>query len=321
MKRFICVFLAVLTVFFCVSCGKDERGLPDYDNLSFEAVDKSVGCTPLLYKVTGGKGGVLYLLGSIHVGDERTQTMPDYIMDAYNGSDYICVEADIVAYEQDIMKLMADLQLMLCEKNKTIRDHLDPQLYADMKKFLQSTGKYNASYELYRPTLWSSLVDEAIRSYTELETEYGVDRYFINKANEDGKEIIEVESVDFQNNLMLGFSDELYSLLIAESVYYPEEGVNGLNSMYEIWLGGDEAELEEMLKLDYTGLSDEERKLVEEYNTKMLTERNVGMADKAEEYLSTEGTGFYIVGTAHIVGDGALVELLRDRGYTVEVVK
>jgi len=45
------------------------------------------------------------------------------------------------------------------------------------------------------------------------------------------------------------------------------------------------------------------------------------MADRAEEYLAEGGTGFYVVGAAHIVGEGALVELLRDRGYTVEKVK
>ncbi len=292
----------------------------DYDNLSFESYERTEECTPLLYKVTDDKGAALYLLGSIHVGDDRTQSMPDYVMNAYNASSYICVEVDIVEYEKNIAKQLADLNLLLCPKGETVRDHMDKAVYKDMKNFLQSADMYNAAYEQYMPSLWSSLVDEALRSYTDLTTDCGVDRYFLNKAAVQGKEIKEVESIDFQNALLAGFSDELYELLIASSVYNPEESVNQLNYMYETWLSGDEKAIEEMLLLDYEGLSEEEKALVEDYNNKMLFDRNVGMADKAEEYLADGGTGFYIVGMAHIAGDGAIVKLLRDRGYTVEKI-
>lgn len=320
-KRILCLILALITLFSFVSCRSELKKLPDYDDLTLSSLDDTKACTPLLYKATDGKGAVLYLFGSIHIGDKRTQSMPDYIMDAYNASSYICVEADIVAYEKDLNEQIKDLQKMRCETGKTIKDYLGKELYEDTRKMLQSRKLYNAAYDMYLPALWTSLVDEAIRSYTELESDYGVDRYFINKASADGKGIKEIESVDFQNDLMLGFSAELYRLMIADSVYYPEESVNSLNAMYEIWLGGDEAEIEEMLRLDYTGLSDEERIMCEDYNKKMLTDRNVGMADKAEQYLAEGGTGFFVVGAAHIVGEGAIVELLRDRGCTVEIVR
>lgn len=384
MRKFICVFLAVLMLFATVACSKDDaknsssedsaiesvdekestadsqsvesvddkgdssddqsaqsvddKGdssddqsdqsseeedeiVPDYDNLSFEPVEKTEECTPLLYKVTDDKGAVLYLLGSIHVGDERTQAMPDYVMDAYNSSDYICVEANIVAYEEDFEKLMSLAMKMMCKKGTTIKDYLSPDVYESTKKLLKSTGMYNAAYEMYGPAMWSSMVDEALMTYTELESDYGVDRYFINKANEDGKDVVEVESVEFQYDMMLGFSNDIYNMVMAESLYNPEEYVNSVNHMYETWLRGNEADIEEMLKIDYTGLSEEETKLAMEYNNKMLTERNIGMADKAEEYMADGGTIFYIVGTAHVAGDGALEELLRERGYKVEVVK
>ena len=58
----------------------------------------------------------------------------------------------------------------------------------------------------------------------------------------------------------------------------------------------------------------------EEYNTKMITERNLSMADTAEEYLTRGGTGFFVVGAAHILGEGGCVELLTERGYAVDRV-
>lgn len=315
-KKFLYLFTVFALLLGFASCG----GGIDYDNLSFESYEKTAECTPLLYKVSGNNGAELYLLGSVHIGDERIMSMPDYVMDAYNDSSYICVEVDIVEYEKNIAKQFSDLNLLRCPLGETVRDHMDKGVYRDMKSFLQSRGLYNATYEQYMPSFWSSLVDEALRSCTDLTADCGVDRYFLNQSKTQGKEIKEVESIDFQNALLAGFSDELYELLIASSIYNPEESVNQLNSMYETWLSGDEKAIEKMLQPHYEGLPEAERALVEDYNNKMLFDRNVGMADKAEEYMSEGGTGFYIVGMAHIVGDGAIVNLLRNRGYTVEKV-
>ena len=82
------------------------------------------GCTPLMYKVSDGKGATLYLLGSIHIGDKRTRNMPDYVMDAYSSSSYLCVEANIVAYEKDLEAQMRDLKTMECAKGKSIKEYL-----------------------------------------------------------------------------------------------------------------------------------------------------------------------------------------------------
>lgn len=53
----------------------------------------------------------------------------------------------------------------------------------------------------------------------------------------------------------------------------------------------------------------------------MLIDRNLGMADFVEDALASGDEVFVCVGAAHVVGKDALVELLRERGYTVELVK
>ena len=50
----------------------------------------------------------------------------------------------------------------------------------------------------------------------------------------------------------------------------------------------------------------------------MLTDRNIGMADKAEEYLDSGKSVFFAVGAAHMVDSDGVVQLMKDRGYTVE---
>ena len=50
----------------------------------------------------------------------------------------------------------------------------------------------------------------------------------------------------------------------------------------------------------------------------LITDRNVGMADKVEEYMQGDKTYFVIAGAAHMIGDDGIPALLRSRGYTVE---
>ncbi|MBQ7160413.1 MAG: TraB/GumN family protein, partial [Clostridia bacterium] len=49
-------------------------------------------------------------------------------------------------------------------------------------------------------------------------------------------------------------------------------------------------------------------------------DRNIGMADKAEEYLAAGQKTFFAVGTGHMVGEGGIADLLTQRGYTVEKI-
>ncbi|MBQ1436598.1 MAG: TraB/GumN family protein, partial [Ruminococcus sp.] len=71
---------------------------------------------------------------------------------------------------------------------------------------------------------------------------------------------------------------------------------------------------------EYAKLTDEEKELYADYQKTMLTDRNVGMADKAEEYLASGKNVFVAVGAGHMVSDEGVVQLLKNRGCKVERV-
>jgi uncharacterized protein YbaP (TraB family) len=71
---------------------------------------------------------------------------------------------------------------------------------------------------------------------------------------------------------------------------------------------------------DPAELTEEEQKLVDEYNNAMGTDRNDDMLDVAIGYLESGEVVFYAVGLAHLLAEDGLVNTLRDAGYTVELV-
>ena len=60
--------------------------------------------TPLFYHVTGENGQEMWLLGTIHVGDERTGFLPQEIYDAFAASDALALECDSEAFDEQMEK-------------------------------------------------------------------------------------------------------------------------------------------------------------------------------------------------------------------------
>ena len=50
----------------------------------------------------------------------------------------------------------------------------------------------------------------------------------------------------------------------------------------------------------------------------MVTRRNQAWLPRVEQLLHGDGTSMVVVGALHLVGEGGLVDLLRDQGYQVE---
>ena len=156
-----------------------------------------------------------------------------------------------------------------------------------------------------------------------MSSDYGVDMQLMELAKEQEKEILSVESGEFQMDLLANLSDALQELLLKEVVEYGQFATNyGTEELFEMWCRGDEAELIQYLneEEDDSDLTEEEKALYAEYENALGGMRNEDMLAVAQDYLNSGKTVFYAVGLAHLLTDDGLVNTLRDAGYTVELV-
>ena len=141
-----------------------------------------------------------------------------------------------------------------------------------------------------------------------------IDMFFMNSATNSKKEVLELESADFQINLMdsvLGkFQNEfvLYTLTDLDS---SSEAVDG---MFEIWEKGDQQALEDNILEQFKLLPN-----AEVFIKKFLTERNEKMAGKINDFLQTDKTYFVVVGAAHIIGKDGILDLIgKSKKYSIK---
>lgn len=297
-------------------------------NVSAPDVEPENTATPLFYHVTGPDGQEMWLLGTIHVGDNRTGYLPQEIYDAYTAADALAVECNTRAFEEQA-KNDPEIQEAVSHTyyysdSTTAEDHVsDSELYKAALQMMKATGNYFFNAPYLKVAGWAISIDNFfLRQCYTLSSDKGVDNRLLMMAEADGKTILEVESCLFQLKMLTGWSDALSEDLLASAVStHTLEYAAQLQELYEMWCAGDEATLIAYLNEDPGELTAEEQALYDEYNKAMSLDRDIGMVKTAINYLESGDTVFYAVGLAHVLSEDGLVNSLREAGYTVELVE
>lgn len=276
--------------------------------------------TPLFYKITNNENSsTIYLLGSIHVADDKIYPLNDTIMSAYHASDYLAVECDIVNIDSSIQA--EQTKKMMYTDGTMIKDHINEKVYQKMVEFLENKGMYNTVYDSFKPIFFTSLFESLVYEEANLNPNAGIDMHFINLAMKDKKSILEVESIDFQFDLLSTLSDEINNLMLESYIEDYAIQVENTKALYVAWKKGDIKDLERLSLAEDESMTETERKLYEEYKKLLLNNRNHGMASKLEQYMAENKNVFCLVGAGHIVGNEGVAKLLENNGYTVEQIK
>lgn len=324
MKKLKLFMIIVPLIFFITGCGTEEEKIPEVKE------EPKITSTPLLFEATKeGSDTKLYLFGSIHAAKEDLYPFPDYVINAYKDSDAIAVEFDIIEYASDLKSQLEFAQKMVLQDGKSIIDYIGKDTYEKAVTILKNAKLYSNFYYTYHPVMWYSLLSNAMVADAKLDTNYGVDSHIIRKAKEDNKDIIELESFDYQMNMLLDVDSNIMSLMILGIVEIYDESVKNMEELYDSYSKGDLDKLKKLLHEDSEipdgiKINDDEKKLLEkmeEFNYKFLNGRNKGMFEKLNEYYNSGKNVFCTVGSAHIIGEESVIDLLKAEGYNIKQVK
>lgn len=284
--------------------------------------------TPVFYEVTSPEGQTMYLMGTIHVGDERTAYLPQEIYDAFDSSDALAVELDILTL-YDRMEEDEELQDSIAASyyysdGTGAKQHLPDEQYEQLMDMARFCGMSAMADGMYPSVVTGQFTNRLLFGSNTLSSLQGVDRRFLTMARDRDMEILEVESAELQFGLDAQYTDLVQKYMVMDAADIGRNDyVAHTIDLYEMWCSGDEATLREYLLDD--GFSEdgteEALQASEEYNNIMHANRDAGMLEKAKEYLASGKTVFFAVGLAHLLGETGLVDALREAGYTVTLIE
>ncbi|MDU7150870.1 MAG: TraB/GumN family protein [Peptoniphilus grossensis] len=263
------------------------------------------------YEVSN-KDNKIYMLGSIHVGKSSLYPLDENIISALKSSDKIYMEIDVTNKEE--AKKMGEK--IYYRDGKNLKDDLGEDLYTRVLKIFEGFGMKEDQVKSLKP--WA--VYNALSSDPAPESpkaSLGIESYFMSLSLLNKIQIDELESMEYQSNILENFDKAAYIKMIESLTSEIErngyKNINsGLDKILEAWQSGDRESMKSILSMRGDEAS-------EKFSQALSSERDKGMAQKIDGLLKKDGknTYFILIGSAHLVPENSVTGILRDMGYKV----
>jgi uncharacterized protein len=264
---------------------------------------------PAAWRVTDGRGGELTLLGSMHVLRPTDYPLPPAIDSLVERTDLVVMEIDL-----DDIDAMAQqrtiLQTAMLPQGTVLRDVVDEEVYRVVEQRVRELGVDLAGLERFEPWFLAITVLDLGMRKIGFQAERGVEQYVLGRAQAAGKEVVGLETLEFQLGLFDALPAEQQQALLEQTLAELDEGAAVLGDMVVAWRDG---ELESLS----AELLDEFDEFPGLYET-LVTKRNSAWVPALEQMLADERRHLVVVGALHLVGPGSVIEQLRSRGHAVE---
>jgi uncharacterized protein YbaP (TraB family) len=274
------------------------------------------GDNPLFMWQVKSETATVSLVGSIHVGKPDFFPLAEPFETAFTDAPALAVEVDMTDPTNLQKSGVLIMQKGMLPGGTTLEDRLSPEIWKRMQKYAAESDMNLGMYSKFKPGLVAMIM--VLEEYKKqgFDPELGIDMHFLEAAKEQGKEIRELESIEAQLDLFFSIDDQLDDILIAEFLDQMDEIVAMTDEMVRLWKSGDADGLDKFLQ-DQMG----EDPAMAEFYRKLLDDRNVGMADKIDEWLKADTDIYVVVGAGHFSGKMGILRLLEGKGYKVRQMR
>ena len=271
----------------------------------------------LLWKVSGNNlSRPSYILGTYHFA-------PASMIDKIPGMDQAFEGCDVVVGEIENENMLDPksqalaAQAMIAPRDSTLDKLFTPEEYSIVEqvfnKYFGAMGVKLKQMNMMKPSAISTQMQamQAIKYFPTLNVNDLIDMAVQNRANEAGKPSLAFETIEEQINLLFNapLTEQAQDLL--EACKKDDLFMTQSSKLVEAYMAQDLSQLETIITDPEIGGDDAETM------DALIYDRNRNWAEKLATMMP-ERSCLVCVGAGHLPGNQGLLQLLRDRGYTVE---
>lgn len=272
-----------------------------------------------LWKISD-ENSSLWVLGSIHFADSSFYPMAAVIEEAFAQAEELAVEVDVSddSVSNEISK--NSVQKGMFPADSSLSMVLPRSVWNSLDSLCSAWNFPIAGLMRLRPWYAATTLSAIAIRRTGIDASYGIDVTLLDRAADEGKSIVGLETADEQITAVAGDGNSDSS-----GVYYLKttlREISDLDSMVtrmiRAWKTGDEDLLRRVLNAE-SSVEETEDGFREELEERIYTTRNEKMANSIGEFLAEDRNVFVVVGVAHLMlDDDNVIDLLRKKGYKVE---
>lgn len=245
----------------------------------------------------------VYLFGTFHALDGKTDWFNDEVKAAFDKSGEIVVEAvlpeDPAALGPMITKYAVD------PSGKTLRSRLSPELRTKFEQAAAQIGVPVQALDQFEPWMATLTLVAIHAQKLGLNPDQGADMVIKRAAKKAGKPIAELEGAEWQFAMFDRLPEAKQLEYLRMTLEQWPQAEKMLRDMMVAWNGGDDRKLDALTSAGLEGAPDL-RKM-------MLGDRNATWAKWIEKRMQQPGTVFVAVGAGHLAGsDSVQAKLGKD---------
>lgn len=249
-----------------------------------------------------------FLVGTLHIGDERVESQLQSLMRLVDRVDTLVVEVDLSEIS-NLAQSNAVQRYALLNEGQSLNQLISAQVRQRVDAYFNAYGLSIEQYQAFKP--WMVAIIMVQLSYQELglNSQLGIDQQLIKYAKQQGKTVIQLETFEFQldmfNQLFSQNSAISYDDMLLDTLDELTQMSELPNKMLSAWLDGDLAVFEQIYQQTLTSSTFD--KALEEV---IIKRRNYAWKAKLEPLLLANSV-LVATGTLHYVGQHGLPTILK----------
>jgi uncharacterized protein len=261
----------------------------------------------LLWEITGnGLKQPSYLFGTMHILCDKDAMLSPNLKKAIKDVGVIYFELDM----DNMDEMMSAMKFLRMNDGKKLSDFLTKEEYERVSNYLKANkmGGSLTFMDHFKPLFISSIISEQVMS-CESDKKNGMEQQIMQESKQYEKEIKGLETMEFQASL---FDSIPYDKQAKDLVSY----IDSIDSYTKVTL-----EMADVYrKQDLKRLDDLVRKSdpgMEQYMDLLLYGRNRRWAAMMPNMMGMRSS-LFAVGAGHITGEQGVINLLRQKGFTLK---
>lgn len=263
---------------------------------------------PFLWKVQG-PNAVHYLMGSVHLLPASAYPLPAALDVAFAQTRALVLETDPASLESPQTQAQM-LQSGLSDAG--LDREIDRTLYARTRQRAQRSELPPTACDRYKAWLCALTLTLVEFQRSGMDPEKGLDRHFHQRALADGRAVSWLETPESQLAVFTGMDAAMSAQFLASALDDLSEPDWQPEAMVKMWRDNNTVKLGRLI--------DQTRREFPDTHARLIGNRNRAWIDPLVRKLNGTTPQLVVVGAAHLVGKGNVLELLEQHGFVPEPV-
>jgi uncharacterized protein YbaP (TraB family) len=262
----------------------------------------------LCWKVTGpGLNQASYIFGTIHMISKKDFFLSKSTEAAFKSCKTLALEVDL-NMDKETKKEVGKSAIL--PGGKSIGDYCSAEELSIIKSFMSDSVKISALkiklYSRLKPIyLQSILLQEQVKGSKSYE------ETFAKKAKKNKMNQVGLEAINLQMKILDTIPIQTQIKDFISSIKEGKASIRNFNEIISVYKTQNIQKLHQLTISEDSGIAD--------FEAIFLNNRNASWIPIIENLMKKEAA-FIAVGAAHLGGDKGVLNLLRDKGYTIEPI-